>query len=102
FSKNISKGTENEKANIKDRKKISFNMFIESRKTINFRYCVIFFKDNNKIETKWFKSAINDVKSNLKGTVSVPSDANNYKVAIKVPNEIDEAFEIKYFFAKTE
>ncbi|WP_026858343.1 hypothetical protein [Jeotgalicoccus psychrophilus] len=102
FSKNISKGTENEKANIKDRKKISFNMFIESRKTINFRYCVIFFKDNNKIETKWFKSAINDVKSNLKGTVSVPLDANNYKVAIKVPNEIDEAFEIKYFFAKTE
>ncbi len=44
FSKNISKGAKNEIADIKNRKKLSFNIFIESKKSISFRYCVIFFK----------------------------------------------------------
>ena len=102
FSKNISKGTKNELANIKNRKKLTFNMFIESAKTINFRYAIIFFKDDVKIETQWFKSSVNRINPNIKGTVTVPTEANNYKLAIKVPNDLNFNFKIKYCFARTE
>lgn len=95
FSKNITKGTKNELADIANRKKITFNMFIESEKAINFRYCIIFFKDDDKIETKWFKSTVDNVSTNLKNAVNIPADANNYKIAVKVPNDSNVTFKIK-------
>lgn len=102
FSENITKGSKKEIADIYNRSKISFNMFIESGKSIDFRYCIIFFKADVKIETIWFKTTISKLNRNLKGVVAIPSDADNYKLAVKVPNNLDRNFKIKYFFAKTE
>ena len=102
FGNNITKGSKNEIADITNRKKITFNIFIEAEKAINFRYCIIFFKDDYKIDTEWFKSTVNNINPNITGTVTVPSGANNYKLAVKVPNNLDVNFKIKYCFARTE
>lgn len=102
FSKNISNGTKNKLADINNRKKITFNMFIDCDKAIDFRYCIIFFKNDYKIDTEWFKSTVNNINPNITGTVTVPSEANNYKLAVKVPNNLDVNFKIKYCFARTE
>lgn len=102
FSENITKGSKKEIADIYNRHKISFNMFIESEKSINFRYCIIFFNADVKIETIWFKTTVSKLNRNLQGVVTIPSDADNYKLAVKVPNNLDRTFKIKYLFARTE
>lgn len=100
FNENITSGINKIEANISNRKKISFNMFIESSVPISFKYCIILFKNSEKIETKWFTSTINKLNSNLRGTMDINSKANNYKLAFRVPKTLNGKFIIKYCYVE--
>ncbi|WP_411843719.1 hypothetical protein [Salinicoccus sp. HZC-1] len=98
FTNNLTEGTSHKKAIIENRVKLMFNMYIDSKIKFEVKYCIIFFKDQEKLETIWFKNIIGNSSKNLKGNVKIPKSANNFKLSFKMPQDKKINADIKYLY----